>query len=180
MNIPFGLADFTIGEGANAIKFDGKENFQAEGGSVNIEPVMAELKVADFGDSVWDEAINGYTAEVTIVGAKRDLETFKQALMWAETIVDSGTSEVTGITDAKLGTRMRTKAVPLKIHPREMGTDDSVDINLYKVASSGSFEQTFANEQGNVSMTFKMYPRDGADASQGGNFFYIGGTDPNA
>ncbi|MGR5914639.1 hypothetical protein ACT7DA_21240 [Bacillus pacificus] len=34
--IPFGLATITVGEGADAIVFDGKNYFQADGGEINI------------------------------------------------------------------------------------------------------------------------------------------------
>jgi hypothetical protein len=180
MKIPFGLADYTIGEGADLIKFDGVENFQAEGGEVSIEPILETVNVADFGESDYDDFINGYTGEVTIVGAEHSLKLIETAMAFADKIVDTATPTTTiGLTDAKIGTSMRSKGKKMVIHPREMGTDTSLDIVLYKVASVGEYSRSFANEQGTNELTFKMYPRDGADASAGANFFYVGNTDPN-
>lgn len=178
MKIPFGLADFTIGEGADIIKFDGKENFQADGGEISIEPILEAVNVADFGASDYDDYINGFTGEVTIVGAEHSLKLIELAMAYADKIMQTTTH--VGMTDAKIGTSMRAKGKKMVIHPRDMATDNSLDITLYKVASVGAYGRTFANEQGQNELTFKMYPRDGADASKGSNFFYVGPTDPNA
>jgi hypothetical protein len=181
MKIPFGLADYTIGEGAEAITFDGKANFQADGGEISIEPILEAVTVADFGESDYDDFINGYTGEVTIVGAEHTLKLMETAMAYADRIVNTATPAVTvGLTDSKIGTSMRAKGKKMIIHPRDMGTDKSLDITLYKVASVGEYSRAFANEQGQNELTFKMYPRDGADASKGGNFFYVGTKDPNA
>jgi hypothetical protein len=61
-----------------------------------------------------------------------------------------------------------------------MGADKSLDINIYKMASDGDFSESYANEQGNQSVSVSMFPRDGMDVNKTGNFFYIGATDPNA
>jgi hypothetical protein len=181
MKIPFGLADFTIGEGAEIIKFDGKENFQADGGEISIEPILEAVNVADFGASDYDDFVNGYTGEITIVGAEHNLKLIELAMAYSDKVMSTGASPaMIGLTDAKVGTSMRAKGKKMVIHPRDMGTDVSLDINLYKVASVGAYGRTFANEQGQNELTFKMYPRDGADASKGANFYYIGNTDPNA
>lgn len=181
MRIPFGLADYTIGEGATAIKFDGKENFQADGGEVAIEPILEAVSVADFGASDYDDFINGFTGTITIVGAEHSLKLMETAMAYADKIVDTATPAVTvGLTDAKIGTSMRDRGTQMRIHPREMGADASLDIVIYKVASVGEYTRSYANEQGNNELSFKMYPRDGADASKGSNFYYVGTTDPNA
>ncbi len=181
MKIPFGLADFTIGDGANAIKFDGKTNFQADGGEVTIEPILEAATIADFGSGDYDDLVNGYTGEVKIVAAEHTLKLLETAMAYADKIVNTGaTPSVTGLTDAKIGTSMRERGVQIRIHPREMGTDTTLDIVLYKVASVGAWNRSFANEQGKNELTYKMYPRDGADASKGSNYFYIGSKDPNA
>lgn len=178
MKIPFGLADFIIGEGADVIKFDGIENFQADGGEISIEPILETVNVADFGGSDYDDFINGFTGEVTIVGAEHSLKLIDLAMAYSDKIMQTTTH--VGNTDAKVGTSMRSKGKKMVIHPRDMGSDPSLDINLYKVASVGAYGRSFANEQGQNELTFKMYPRDGADASKGSNFYYIGATDPNA
>lgn len=180
MKIPFGLADYTIGDGANAIKFDGKTNFQADGGEITIEPILEAANVADFGGSDYDDFVNGYTGEFKIVGAEHNLKMMETAMAYADKIVTTGATPATvGLTDSKIGTSMRERGVPLRIHPREMGTDPSMDIVIYKVASVGTYGRTFANEQGKNELTYKMYPRDGADASKGSNYFYVGSKDPN-
>ena len=181
MKIPFGLADYTIGIGENAIKFDGKTNFQADGGEVTIEPILVAGKVADFGDSDYDDLVNGYTGEVTIVGAEHSLKLMETAMAYADKVVSTGATPTTvGLTDAKVGTSMRERGVQLRIHPRQMGADTSLDIVLYKVASVGAYNRGYNNEQTNNELTFKMYPRDGAGASKGSNYFYVGSKDPNA
>jgi hypothetical protein len=180
MKIPFGLADFTIGEGATAIKFDGLENFQADGGEVSIEPILQAVNVADFGASDYDDFVNGFTGTVTIVGAEHSLKLMETAMAYADKIVDAGTPAVTkGLTDSKIGTSMRSRGTKMTIHPREMGADKSNDIVLYKVASVGAYTRSYANEQGRNELSFKMYPKDGASAAKSGNFFYVGATDPN-
>lgn len=178
--IPFGLADITIGEGADAITFDGKTYLQADGGEVTISPILQEITIADFGDSVYDEIINGYEGTVTIVAAERTLKTIQAALSYTDPITDTTSGTTVGLMDAKVGSSMRSRGKKVRIHPRIMGTDKSLDIVIYKMAASGEFTNSYANEQGNLEITLKMYPRDGFDASKPGNFFYIGDKDPNA
>lgn len=180
IKIPFGLADITIGEGAEAVKFDGKDYFQADGGEVTLTPVFQDINIADFGESVYDKILTGYTGTFTFVAAQNDMKTIQIALSASESITDTVTSEVTGLMDAKIGTSLRSKAKKVTIHPRTMGADNSLDINIYKMASDGDFTKSFANEQGNQSVSMSMLPRDGMDVSKPGNFFYIGDTDPNA
>ncbi|MFC0188489.1 hypothetical protein ACFFJY_09340 [Fictibacillus aquaticus] len=177
--IPFGLADITIGEGADIIKFDGKENLQAEGGEVSISPILEEMKIADFGDSTYDEYVNGYEGEVKIIAAKPTIKLMQLAMSYADAITDTTTSEVVGLMDSKIGTSMRDRAKKITIHPRVMGTDKSLDINLYKMAAVGELTRAYENAQGNLEITLKLYPRDGFDANKPGNFFYIGPKDPN-
>lgn len=179
-NIPFGLADFIIGEGENEVRFDGSNEFQMEGGELTFTPLLGDIVVADFGESIYDQIITGYEGSVTVSAAQQTLENLKLAMSYTEEITDSASSEVTGLMDSKIGTSMRSKAQKVRIHPRKMGSDSSLDIVVYKMASNGEFTRSFANEQGNIPMTFTMYPRDGMDAQKPGNFFYVGNTDPNA
>lgn len=181
MRIPFGLADYTIGEGVDAIKFDGVTNFQADGGEVTIEPILQAVNVADFGASDYDDFVNGYTGTVTIVGAEHSLRLMEVAMASADKIVDTEVpARTVGLTDSRTGTSMRERGTMIRIHPREMGADASLDIVLYKVASVGAYTRSFANEQGRNELSFKMYPRDGAVAAEGSNFYYVGAKDPNA
>lgn len=80
-NVPFGVADITIDEGGtNPINFNGVDYLQAEGGEVTLEPVLADIKFADFGDVNYDDYINGYEGTVKIVASKNDVEILKLAL----------------------------------------------------------------------------------------------------
>ncbi|MFD2924168.1 hypothetical protein [Halobacillus naozhouensis] len=178
--IPFGLADVTIGEDTDAIHFDGKEEFQFEGGELTFTPILQDITVADFGESVFDQRVTGYEGSLSLSGAQETLQNLKLAMSYMEEITDATTSEVTGLMDGKIGTSMRSKAQKITIHPRIMGTDTSLDIVVYKMASNGEYTRSYANEQGSIPMQFTMYPRDGLDVSKPGNFFYVGGTDPNA
>ncbi|MCP3026603.1 hypothetical protein [Halobacillus sp. A5] len=177
--IPFGLADIIVGEGSDEIKFDGKNEFQFEGGELTFTPILQDINVADFGESVYDQRITGYEGSVSMSAAQQTIENLKLAMSYVEEITDSSSGDATGLMDAKIGTSMRSKAQKIRIHPRVMGDDDSMDIVVYKMASNGEFTRSFANEQGNIPIEFTMYPRDNMDASKPGNFFYVGPNDPN-
>lgn len=177
--IPFGLADITVGEGEEAISFNGLDFFQADGGEVTLTPVFQDISVADFGESVYDKILTGYNGGITFVAAQATIKTLQAALAASETITDTATSTVVGLMDSKIGTSLRSKAKKVTIHPRIMGEDKSLDITIYKMAADGDFTRSFANEQGNVSISMSMFPRDGMDTSKPGNFFYIGPKDPN-
>lgn len=178
--IPFGLADITIGTGADQIKFDGKTYLQADGGEISIEPELEDIVIPDFGNTPYDQIIVGFNGTCTIVAGNRDLKVLALAMGYTEGIMDVGEpANMVGLMDAKIGTSMRSKAKAVKIHPRGMGTDKTNDINIYKMAGVSEFTESYANEQGQNEITLQMYPRDGADANKAGNFFYIGDTDPN-
>ncbi|QFG05335.1 tail tube [Bacillus phage 055SW001] len=180
MKIPFGLADITIGTGETAIKFDGENLFQADAAEISIEPILEAVNVADFGDTDYDDFINGYSGEITIVAAQHTLELMTVSMAYANKIMSADNATQVGLTDSRIGTSMRERGLPMTIHPREMEDDTSLDFHLYKVASVGEYSRSYANEQGNNELTFKMYPRDGAKANSGSNFYYVGDVDPNA
>lgn len=183
--IPFGLADITVGEGVDAIKFDSKTYLQADGGEISIEPELEDITIPDFGNTPYDQILVGFNGELTIVAGNRDLKVLALAMGYTEAITDAAAPATTiGLMDAKIGTSMRSKAKRVKIHPRGMvdsngAPDPSNDINIYKMAGVSEFNESYANEQGQNEITLVMYPRDGADANKPGNFFYIGDTDPN-
>lgn len=177
--IPFGLADITIGTGVDAIKFDGKNYLQADGGEVSIEPELEDIVIPDFGTTPYDQVIVGYNGTLTIVAGNRDLKVLALAMAYTEQIASAEGGTPVGLMDAKIGTSMRAKGKPVKIHPRGMGMDASNDINIYNMAGVSEFNEGYANEQGQNEMELRMFPRNGADANKPGNFFYIGDTDPN-
>jgi hypothetical protein len=177
-NIPFGAADITIGTGVDAVAFDGKNFFQADGGSVSLEPVLSNITFIDFGEGDYDDRVNGWNGAVTVVGSQNDIKLLKLALSAADVVVDGTTSKET-ITDSRIGTSLRDKGQPVVIHPREMGDDHSLDIHIYNVTAANAFEREFNAEQGSFEIELKMYPKKGADASLRGNYFFIGDTDPN-
>ncbi len=174
----FGVADITIGEGANQIKFDGKDYLQAEGGSLSLTPQYTEFEFADFGPTIVERRLAGWEGEVSIVAGQEDAEILELALASTEPITDTENGEV-GAMDAKIGTKVQGRKV--RIHPRIL--PDSVkdmDWNIYNMASIGGFEREYNQEQGNVTITLTMMPREGFDASDSGNFFYRGSVDPHA
>lgn len=179
-NIPFGLSDITVGEGPTAVKFNGVDFFQGDGGEVTLTPILEEIKLADLGDSVYDERVIGHEGEVKLVAAQEDIKILEAAMSFMDSITETVGGATIGLMDSKIGSSMRAKAKKVTIHPRIKGADKSADITLYKMAGSGEFSRSYANEQGKVEMTFKLYPRDGFDVSKPGNFYYIGPTDPNA
>ena len=183
-NLKFGLADIIIDEdGTNPFKFDGIDHFQAEGGELTFTPELEDLVVADFGGAtIFDQAINGYTSEITIIGAERSIQMIKQAMdATTEGVYDTADpTKLVGVTDARIGSKLRAKGKKMRIHPRHMGSDTSTDIVIYKAVANGEFGESYKNEQGNYEIKYGMYPRDGADPNSGANFFYVGSTDPNA
>ncbi|MCG1009223.1 hypothetical protein J4760_04045 [Salinicoccus sp. ID82-1] len=186
--IPFGPADIMVGEGADAINFDGKatsgeqgtSQLQAEGGSINIEPTFASITSIDYGEGDYDQYTTGVNVTVNIVALKESVKTLKLAIASTQEVTDATTSEVTGLTDAPVGQSNREKGVPVRIHPRNMGDDKSLDYVVYKMSPVENYERPFSLEQGTVNIQLKAYPRDGADASKGANFYYTGAVDPNA
>lgn len=182
--IPFGPADIIIGTGEDAIKFDGKNvtgsQLQAEGGNITIEPTFADITSVDFGEGPYDQYSTGVSVNVTIVALKESVETLKLAIASAQDVVDGAGGGVTGVTDAPVGQSNRAKGVPVTIHPRNAGDIKDFDYNIYKMAPVESFERAFSLEQGTIQIQFMAYPRDGADATKGANFFYTGAVDPNA
>lgn len=129
---------------------------------------------------MYDQRLVGWTGAVTIVAAEQKIDILEAALSATATITDTTSGDTVGLMDAKMGMSLRSKAKKVTIHPRSMGTDKSLDIVIYKMASNGEFSRSNANEQGNVSISLAMFPRDGMDANKPGNFFYIGAKDPNA
>lgn len=176
-NIPFGLATIEIGTGVDSLKLDGVNYFQAEGGELNIEPEFEDITFQDYGSSPYDRRVSGYTGELTVVVGQNDLKLMQKLFAYHSEIVDQ--TKVVGVTDEKIGASMREKAVPVTIHPREMGSDNSLDIHIYKMAGTGAFNRTYETAQGNYEVTLSMFIRDGADPTKPGNFYYIGETDPN-
>jgi hypothetical protein len=179
--IPFGLATITIGSGVDAVKLDGVNYFQADGGELNIEPEFEDVSFQDFGSSAYDKRISGYTGELKVVVGQNDLKLMQKLFSYhADIMTTGGTPTLAGLTDAKIGQSMREKAVPVTIHPREMGADTSLDIHIYKMAGTGAFNRTYESAQGKYEVTLEMFMRDNADPTKNGNFYYIGSTDPNA
>jgi len=175
----FGLADIAIGEGADRIEFDGENYLQAEGGSLNLTPQYTEFTVADFGETIVERRLSGWEGTVTIVAAQEDADILELALASTESITDTASSEVVGAMDAKMGTKLKGRKVT--IHPRVLPENvKDMDWTIYNMASTEGFEREYNPEQGNVTITLTMMPREGFDASKPGNFFYRGPVDPNA
>lgn len=174
----FGMADITIGKGEDAFKFDGKDFLQVEGGNVSITPMFADIQFADFGEVVVQKRVSGYEGSVTLTVGQEDERILDLAIGALTKITDVGDG-TGGVTDAKIGTVLKGHEV--RIHPRDLpeSTKDE-DWVLYNCASTEGFERDYNAEQGSVSITLTMMPREGFDASSDGNFFYRGGTDPNA
>lgn len=179
--IPFGLSDITVTKAdGTVVAFDGVDELQAEGGEVTLTPELEGITIADYGTGNYDDRLVGYTGGVTIVAAQESLRVLQLALAAAETLTDTATATEVGMTDAPIGTSMRKKGVRVTIHPRRLpDTDKSMDITIYKMASTGDFTRASGNAQGNIPINLSMYPRDGMDPSKPGNFYFIGPVDPN-
>lgn len=179
--IPFGLSNILVGEGADSVDFDGVNELQAEGGEITLTPILEDIVIADFGTSPYDKRIVGYTGTVTIVAAQESIKVLQLALAASSPIIDAVSSDVKGLTDAAIGTSMRKNAKRVSIHPRNLDAAmKEMDITIYSMISDGDYSRSTGNTQGNLTISLSMLPREGMNPSQPGNFFYIGGTDPNA
>lgn len=182
-DVEFGMADFIFDEGLETeLRFDGKlceENslLQAEGGSVELTPILEDITIADFGNGNFDQVVVGWEGTVTIAASKSTLDVISKTLSGTVSVDTEGV--ITTVTDAPIGSSLRASARSLRIHPRGMGADKSEDIVIHKVANAGGLTKAFANEQGSYEMEFSIFPKDCADASQPNNYFYIG-KDPSA
>lgn len=177
----FGVADITIGseENDDIIKFDGKDYLQAEGGELTLTPQFTEFQFADFGETIVERRLSGWEGTLTIVAGQETAEILQLALNSTEDITDSDSDEVIGSMDARIGSKAVGRRV--NIHPRILPkTDKSQDFNIYNMASIEGISRTYEAEQGSLSITLTMMPREDFDASKPGNFFYRGGTDPHA
>lgn len=180
--IIFGISDIIIGEGEDIIKFDGKNGdsnsyLQAEGGSVSFEPEMEDVVIADYGNSPYDQRSTGYSVTVSIVAAQQTIDMLLLAIAGTDTVDENG--KVTGVADAPLGASNRKKAKPIRIHRRAEGDNHENDINIYKAGANDEVEISSANEQGSLEISMTAYPRDNANPSRKGNYFFTGEVDPN-
>ncbi|HLR58917.1 MAG TPA: hypothetical protein VK094_00365 [Pseudogracilibacillus sp.] len=173
----FGVADIEIGEGDNLIKFDGKDYLQAEGGSLALTPSYTEFQFEDFGETIVERRLAGWEGTVTIVAGQEDTEILDLALASTEKITDvDGGGD--GVMDAAIGTKLKGRKV--RIHPRILPESvKDMDWTIYNMNSTEGFEREYNQEQGSVTITLTMSPREDFDASKPGNFFYRGGVDPN-
>ena len=176
----FGLADITLTKGDTTIALDGKDYLQADGGEISLVPVFRELGFKDFGDTVVQRRLAGWTGTVTFVVGQEDLALLQTALSAVDEITDVAVpANVVGVTDAKMGTAL--EGYKVTIHPRGLApTDKRFDFTIYQMASTGGLTKPYNDEQTNYTITLEMMPRVGFDASQGSNFFYTGPPDPNA
>src|SRR5699024_10554109 len=69
----FGVADIEVGEGKDAINFDGKDYLQAEGGSLSLEPQYTEFQFEDFGETIVERRLSGWEGTLTIVAGQEDV-----------------------------------------------------------------------------------------------------------
>lgn len=181
-DVEFGMADFIFDEGKpTELRFDGKlceENslLQAEGGSVELTPILEDITIADFGNGNFDQVVVGWEGTITIAASKSTLDVISKTLSGTVSVDTEGV--ITTVTDAPIGSSLRAGARSLRIHPRGMGADKSEDIVIHKVANAGGLTKAFANEQGSYEMEFSIFPKDCADASKPNNYFYIG-KDPS-
>lgn len=176
----FGVATITIGdeESNDLIKFDGKDYLQAEGGELTLTPQFTEFTFEDFGETVIERRLSGWEGTLTIVAGQETAEILELALNSTEDITDTADGDVVGSMDAKIGSKAVGRKV--NIHPRFLPlSDKSQDFNIYNMASIEGMSRTYASEQGSISITLTMMPRQGFDASKAGNFFYRGAVDPH-
>lgn len=179
-SIPFGPCTVTVGEGTDAISFNGVDQLQADGGEVQLQPQWTDISVIDFGSAPIDRRLTGYQGHCQIVAAQESLKILLLALAGTEPITDTESGDAIGLTDSAIGTSLRSKGQKVVIHPRQLASDDhSLDITLYKAAADGDFTKQWNAAQTNRQISLNIMPRDNFDPTKIGNYFYIGPTDPN-
>ncbi|WP_394548809.1 hypothetical protein [Priestia aryabhattai] len=178
--IPFGMSDITIGEGADVMNFNGKDYLQAEGAELTITPIFEEINLPDVTGGVYDKRLTGWEAQLTITAAEENIDILEAGMMATAKITDTTSGETVGLMDGVIGLSLRELGKKVNIHPRALGSDKSLDVTIYKMASDGEFSRTAGNEQGNVTIQLTMFIKDNADPTKPGNFFYWGPKDPNA
>lgn len=168
----FGVADISIKTGGEAINFDGVDYLQAEGGSISITPTYTEFTFADFGETIVERRLSGWEGTVTIVAGQETAEILDVALASTVSLTDVGDGS-TGITDAPIGAKLKGHEV--RIHPRHLpkSTTD-MDWVIFNAASIEGFEREYNQEQGSLTITLTMMPKENFDASKASNFFTRG------
>lgn len=175
----FGMADFIIDEGKpTEVRFDGKlcedgSYLQADGGEIELEPETEDIVLKDFSETNYDYVVTGWNGTVTIAASAMTLKLMSALLSGTYTgVAEDG--RIKWITDAPIGTSMRGQGRTITIHPRQMGTDKSEDIFIYKAVNTSGYDREFDNEQATHEMEFEILPKDCADANVGNNFFFVG------
>lgn len=175
----FGMADFIIDEGKpTEVRFDGKlcedgSYLQADGGEIELEPETEDIVLKDFSETNYDYVVTGWNGTVTIAASAMTLKLMSALLSGTYTgVAEDG--RIKWITDAPIGTSMREQGRTITIHPRQMGTDKSEDIFIYKAVNTSGYDREFDNEQATHEMEFEILPKDCADANVGNNFFFVG------
>lgn len=176
--IRFGMSDITVGEGADAVLFNGVDEIQAEGGELSISPILEDIVIEDFGTGPYDKRIVGYEGTVTINAAQETIKVLQLALAGASTITDTTGGAVVGLTDSPIGTSLRKNGKKVRIHPRGLASQE-MDIVIYKMISDGEFNMTSGNSQSNITITMTMLPKDKMNPAGVGNFWYRGAKDPS-
>lgn len=176
----FGLADITVSKGDEVLNINGADYLQVDGGEVSLTPTFRPLNFKDFGDTNVQQRLSGWGGTVSFVVGQEDLKLMKLALSAVDEISSAdATPVVVGYTDSKMGTIL--EGYKVVIHPRGLpASDKRFDITIYQMASTGGLTKPYNDEQTSYTITLEMMPRIGFNASEPGNFFYTGPTDPNA
>lgn len=138
-------------------------------------PLYHEIKIDQFGQSIYDKRIVGWDVKGVIRVAESTYENIKA--------MSAGMVEVIGgekkkLHDAQLGTSMRAGGKKLVIHPLENAIDDvSEDIVIYLAAPDTPIDLKYNFEKERVlEVTMIGYPLEGGGVNPGdpNAFFCIG------
>ncbi|MEK4754794.1 hypothetical protein MKX72_20035 [Priestia sp. FSL R5-0597] len=179
----FGQANikFTHIKSGKVLNFNGKEYLQAEGGEYTLTPSYYDEQWADSAENVVEKWLTGQEGAVKVVIGQYSPSLMQMALNAVQTITDTTSGDVVGFTDAPIGSKASDNAYKVEVHPRILPeSDKSQDITFYRVIADSEFTRAFANEINQIEINFSMIPREGADFSKGGNYYFTGPQDPNA
>lgn len=140
----------------------------------NAVPMYKEIKIDQYGQSIYDKRIVGWDVKAVVRVAESTYDNIKALSAGLVEVEESPNKKK--LHDAKLGTSMRAGGKKLTLHPLENAPGNvSDDITLYLAAPDTvvDLKYDFENERV-LEVTMKAYPRDDVDPGDADAYFCIG------
>ena len=132
------------------------------GVTLELETETYEVKVDQYGESAISEVITARNVTVTVPMAETTLDNLVLVMPGA-TKVGTGANSRVDIKSA-VGTNLLASAQELKLHPRDMGTSEELDVVIPQASTGGNISFSYnANEERVYQVTFKGYVNAATD-----------------